>query len=125
MNYLLDTHVILWWLTEPTLLSTKARKILSDKKNPIFCSSVSFWEMVIKKSIGKLTIPNNILDILKKEGFDMLPLLPEDTLSVSDLPRIHDDPFDRMLIIQAKLHDLILITRDAFIPKYELITLKA
>ena len=125
MQYLLDTHIILWWLTEPEKISPKARKIISDKNNIIYTSSVSYWEMAIKKSIGRLTLPNNILEILLNEGFKMLPLTPEESLGVADLPLLHQDPFDRMLVIQAKLHDLVLITQDKKIMDYPLITLKA
>jgi len=125
MKYLLDTHVILWWLTEPEKIASKARKIISDKNNVIYTSSVSFWEMAIKTGIGRLTLPNNILEILSAEGFLMLSLTPEEGLSVADLPSIHQDPFDRMLIVQAKLNDLVLITHDKKIMDYPVITVKA
>jgi len=125
MQYLLDTHIILWWLTEPEKISPKARKTISDKNNIIYTSSVSYWEMAIKKSIGRLTLPNNIIEILLSEGFKMLPLTPEESLSVADLPLLHQDPFDRMLVMQAKLHDLVLITNDKRIMDYPLITVKA
>lgn len=124
MKYLLDTHIILWWLTEPEKITPKTRKIISDKNNQIYTSSVSFWEMAIKKSIGRLTLTSNILDILLGEGFKMLPLTPEESLSVADLPLIHQDPFDRMLVMQAKLNDLVLITHDKKIMDYPVTTLK-
>jgi PIN domain nuclease of toxin-antitoxin system len=125
MKYLLDTHIILWWLTEPNKIALKARKIISDKNNRIYVSSVSFWEMAIKKSIGRLTLPNNILEILLAENFTMLSLTPEEGLGVADLPHIHQDPFDRILVIQAKLNDLILITADKKIMDYPVVTVKA
>lgn len=81
--------------------------------------------MAIKQSVGRLTIPKNVIEVLIKEGFEMLPLMPEESLSVSDLPFIHNDPFDRMLIIQAKLNNLVLITDDAKIMQYPVITLKS
>jgi len=125
MKYLLDTHVILWWVTEPKKIAPKARKIIADKRNVIFLSSVSFWEMAIKQSIGRLLIPGNILDILNAENFELLSLSAQDALSVSDLLFIHPDPFDRMLIMQAKLHDLVLITADAVLAEYPVVTLEA
>ncbi len=124
MKYLLDTHIILWWLTEPEKISSKARKIIGDKDNEIYVSSVSFWEMAIKKSLGKLPLINNILELLVAEGFKTLSLMPEESLSVADLPLIHNDPFDRMLVIQAKLNDLVIITADKKIMDYPVTTLK-
>lgn len=124
MKYLLDTHIILWWLTEPEKLTSKARKVISDKIDPICVSSVSLWEMAIKQSLGKITLPNNMIDILSSEGFEMLPITAPECLSVADLPFLHYDPFDRLLVMQAKLNDLVLITRDEKIMSYPVITLK-
>lgn len=124
MNYLLDTHIVLWWLIDPNKIAAKARKIIRDKQERVFISSASFWEMAIKQSIGKLTLPGNIIEVLSSEGFDMLPITPNESLSVVDLPLIHSDPFDRMLIVQAKLNDLVLITRDEKISTYPVVTLK-
>lgn len=125
MNYLIDTHVVLWWLTDPKQISHKANKIISDKGNNILVSSVSLWEMAIKKSLGRLTLPRNIVEILHSEGFKILSLGPEEALGISDLPFIHNDPFDRMLVMQAKLYDLVLITRDKNMMDYPVIIIKA
>src|SRR5579872_2445285 len=84
MKYLLDTHVILWWFTTPKKISSKAQKIIKDKSNTIFLSSVSFWEMAIKKSIGRLTLPHNLIETLATEGFKTLPILPEEGLGRSE-----------------------------------------
>src|SRR3990167_149253 len=124
MKYLLDTHVVLWWLTEPEKIKMKARQIIQDKSNLIFVSSASLWEMAIKKSIGKLTLPQTILEIISAESFKFLPVAPEEGLGVADLPFIHADPFDRLLIIQAKLHDLILITNDLKMMEYPVVTIE-
>ncbi len=125
MNYLLDTHVMLWWLTTPEKIKTKARDIIQDRSNQIFVSSASFWEMAIKKSIGKLTtLPHNLLQTTAA-SFKFLPILPEEALGVADLPLLHTDPFDRLLIMQAKLHDLILITNDSKMINYPVITVEA
>jgi len=125
MKYLLDTHVLLWWLTAPEKIKKKAREIISDKSNVIFVSSASFWEIAIKQSVGKLTLPHNLLEATLAESFKFLPVMPEEGLGVADLPFLHTDPFDRLLIIQAKLNDLILITHDENIINYPVITLHA
>ncbi|HEX4044731.1 MAG TPA: type II toxin-antitoxin system VapC family toxin [Gammaproteobacteria bacterium] len=125
MQYLLDTHVILWWFTDPKKISPKANKIIKDKSNTIFLSSASFWEMAIKKSLERLTLPHNLLETVTAESFKILPILPEESLGVADLPLLHSDPFDRILIIQAKLNDLILITHDKKIAEYPVVTIAA
>ncbi len=125
MQYLLDTHVILWWFTTPEKIRSKARKIIGDKSNTIFLSSVSFWEMAIKKGLGRLTLPHNLIEAVALEGFKILPIMPEEGLGVADLPPLHSDPFDRILVIQAKLHDLVIITKDVKIIEYPVITIEA
>lgn len=125
MHYLLDTHVILWWFTEPKQIAHKAHKIISDKENSILISCISLWEMAIKKSIGRLTLPRNIIEVIHSEGFKIISVGPEEALGVCDLPHIHHDLFDRMLVMQAKLHDCVLITRDKNIMDYPVITMKA
>ncbi len=125
MQYLLDTHVVLWWVTEPKKIRPKIQKIIADGKNKIFISSASLWEMAIKKSIGRLTMPHNLIEILISDGFEILPIVAEEALGVADLPLIHLDPFDRLLIIQAKLHDLILITADSKMTEYPVVILEA
>lgn len=125
MRYLLDTHVILWWLTEPKKIKSKSARIISDKNNRIYLSSASFWEIAIKKGLGRISLPQNLIETLTAEGFEMLPITPEEGLGVADLPHLHSDPFDWLLIIQAKLNDLIIITHDAKIKRYPVITLDA
>lgn len=124
MAYLLDTHIILWWLSDIKKITPKVRRIIEDKNNAIYISSVSFWEMAIKKSIGRLTYPTDILPILSQEGFLFLSIAPQEALSVGDLPPHHTDPFDRMLVMQAKLHDLVLITKDTQIMQYPVTALR-
>src|SRR5262249_29145110 len=116
--------IILWWLTNPKQISPKAGKIISNKENSIYISSASFWEMAIKKSLGRLTLPRNIVEILQTEGFQILPIGHEEAQGVSDLPLIHQDPFGRILVMQAKLHNCVLITRDKNIMDYPVITIK-
>src|SRR3990167_1549422 len=108
MKYLLDTHVLLWWLTEPEKIQTKAKKIIRDKANEIYISSASCWEMAIKKSLGRLTLPHNLLEAIALEGFQILPIKPEECLGITDLPMVHTDPFNRLLVMQAKFYDLVI-----------------
>ncbi len=125
MQYLLDTHILLWWFTTPEKIKSKAQKIIKDKSNTIYLSSASFWEMAIKKSIGRLTLPHNLIEAATVESFKILPIMPEEGLGVADLPLLHSDPFDRLLIMQAKLNDLIIITKDSKITEYPVVTLQA
>ncbi len=81
--------------------------------------------MAIKQSLKRLELPNNVLGMLLSDGFMSLPIRPEEALSVMDLPALHHDPFDRMLIAQAKLNDLVLITRDKQITTYPVVTILA
>ncbi len=124
MNCLLDTHIILWWLTNPKQIAPRANKIIADKENNIFISSASLWEMSIKKSLGRLTLPRNIVEILQAESFQIMPIGHEEALGISDLPPIHQDPFDRTLVMQAKLYNCVLITRDKNVMHYPVVTIK-
>jgi len=125
MRYLLDTHIVLWWLSEPEQIQNKAQKIIRNRENQIFVSSASLWEMAIKKSIGRVTLPHNLLETIAIEGFTLLPIMPDECIGVADLPLFHADPFDRMLIMQAKLHDLVIITRDKKILEYPVTIIRA
>jgi PIN domain nuclease of toxin-antitoxin system len=125
MRYLLDTHVLLWWLSEPEQIQIKAQKIICNRENQIFVSSASLWEIAIKKSIGRVSLPHNLLETIAIEGFTLLPIMPDECIGVADLPLVHADPFDRMLIMQAKLHDLVIITRDKKISEYPVTVVRA
>ena len=125
MKYLLDTHVLLWWLDNNPKLSLPVKDTISNPLNMIFVSSVSTWEINIKKSLGKLTVPDNITDIIKQCGFIELPITIDHSCIIGILVPIHQDPFDRMLIAQAIGEDLFLITSDMMIQKYPIATVKA
>jgi len=112
MKYLLDTHVLLWWLDGDKRLSDKFRKIIDDKSNVKLVSVVSIWETIIKVQAKKLPIKTSIDNLIKKIGFPILNIDIIHTLELIKLPRIHKDPFDRMLIAQAKSEDCILLTDD-------------
>lgn len=124
MNLLLDTHVLLWALENSSELSGPARDAIVDGKNMVFVSAASVWEISIKKAIGKLDAPDNLIEEIKLHRFTKLDIEFEHAELAGQLPLIHKDPFDRMLVAQASVEKLVLITRDELIPKYRVKTLK-
>ncbi len=119
MNLLLDTHTFLWAIDDNPRLSQKARNAIIDGNNIVFVSAATAWEIAIKKSIGKLRIPNgDYLEELKLHRFTPLDITTEHALTVENLPSHHKDPFDRMLIAQAQVEKLTLITGDSKIKAY-------
>ena len=118
MNLLLDTHVLLWWLTDPASLSQQAQAVIASGENLVFVSAASVWEMTIKSGLGKLTMPNDLDQQMQIERFDELPIRIADARLVATLPALHRDPFDRMLVAQARNNSLILVTRDRLILAY-------
>lgn len=129
MNFLLDSHTLLWALSNPTKLSSKVIAILEEPANDIFVSSVTFWEISLKYSLGKLDLngssPDELIDLTKETGFDFLPLLPIEAAGYHNLNADwHRDPFDRMLIWQAIKNNLILLSKDKSIAQYTSVGLK-
>jgi len=119
MKYLLDTHIVLWWLNDSPKLSAPLRELISSKDNFVVVSAASVWEMRIKQSIGKLELPENFEEILSEQPFERLSITTAHAHAVQQLPDIHRDPFDRMLIAQAKLENLTLATNDKLLKRYE------
>ena len=118
MRILLDTHLLLWWLEASPLLSTQAREIIRDPENTVFVSAVSLWEIWLKQSLGKLRLPDDFTERLAAESFERLPLTASHTRPVSLLPWRHRDPFDRMLVAQAQVEKLVLLTADDALTAY-------
>ena len=118
MKLLLDTHVLLWWLDDPALLSAPARDALTEGTNMVFVSAAVGWEITIKKAMGKLEAPDDLEEAMAAERFEPLPITIPHALAVAGLPAIHQDPFDRIQIAQAQLEGLTLVTRDARIQQY-------
>tara|TARA_R100001143_G_scaffold63593_1_gene73127 strand:- start:36792 stop:37169 length:378 start_codon:yes stop_codon:yes gene_type:complete len=116
MNYLIDTHVLLWWLTDDKRLNEKARNILTEK--PVWCSVVTPWEIAIKEKLGKICLPDSFDEVLKGAGFIWLDLTFKHIQELRQLPLLHKDPFDRLLIAQALHEELTLITSDQQIQDY-------
>ena len=121
----LDTHVLLWWLADDVTLSQTIRATISDGKNLMFVSVAAAWEMVIKSALGKLDIPSDLEAALTTNRFQPLPITIPHALAVVDLPHHHNDPFDRLLIAQAKVEGLTLVTRDEQIKKYDVSIMEA
>ena len=115
---LLDTQALLWWLTDDPLLGGKARASIVDANNPVWVSAASLWEIGIKKSLGKLTAPEDMDAIVEDEGFEKLVIDNHHAEWAPQLPPIHKDPFDRMLIAQAQIEGLTLVTADRTTMQY-------
>jgi PIN domain nuclease of toxin-antitoxin system len=118
LRLLLDTHILLWWLANAPSLSPTAAALIRDPENMIFISAVSLWEIWLKQSLGKLRLPGGFEEKLEAEAFENLPLTAAQTRQVATLPWLHRDPFDRMLVAQARTENLILLTADAVIGGY-------
>lgn len=118
MRVLLDTHVFLWWITDNPRLHGEKREAVADFDNEVFLSAASAWEIEIKVSCGKLKIDPNWKLLVEKNGFIWLPVLPRHTEFIRDLPPIHRDPFDRMLVAQAKCEHMVLLSYDANVNSY-------
>jgi PIN domain nuclease of toxin-antitoxin system len=118
VNFLLDTHALLWWLSDDPALKAEARQSISQASNTIYVSAASAWEISIKKALGKLDAPNDLHAALLANRFEPLPITIDHATSAGQLPRHHDDPFDRMLIAQAQAEQLTLVTHDTIFRSY-------
>lgn len=125
MEYLIDTHILLWAIMNSNKLSKKEQQVLSDETNTIFVSPISFWEIAIKYQNKKLDLGKvNILHIphiAEQLDFSLLNPEPYDYLTIGQIPQKenHHDPFDRMLIQQAIRNNLVLISKDEKFHQYE------
>lgn len=122
MRYLLDTGVWLWSLWEPERISRNGRAVFADFSHDVYLSAVTSWEVAIKSAAGKLKLPEApgtyVPRRMADQGLRPLPVSHQHALSVFGLPAHHHDPFDRLLIAQANLEDMILVTADRMIEKY-------
>ena len=121
-DYLLDTHVAIWFLTGDTLLSQTADQIISEDVNRIYVSVISAWELAIKISIGKLRFPGNaagFIQAVQDNDITILPIMPSHLAVYESLPMIHRDPFDRLLIATAIDEQISLISADKNIAQYD------
>ncbi len=125
MNLLLDTHVLLWWLDDDPAMASEAREAIADGGNLVFVSAATVWEIVIKKALGKLDVPDEFQDVLARQPFRLLDITADHAFQIGSLPMLHRDPFDRMLVAQCQVEGLRLVTRDPDIKLYEVPVLEA
>lgn len=125
MLLLLDTHAFLWWNADDPTLGPAARAAIADGDNLVFVSAATAWEIAVKRASGKLEAPGNVTDWVREGGFIPLPIEIEHAVLSAELPDHHRDPFDRLLVAQAAIEELTLVTSDPEIPKYEIATLDA
>ena len=123
MNYLLDTHAFLWAAFSPHKLSAKSRNEIRSAENQVCISIVSFWEISLKYTLGKIELnnctPADMPDIATQMGLEIIQLSAQETASFYQLPKVaHKDPFDRMIIWQAIQQQRILVSKDANFPEY-------
>lgn len=127
MKLLLDTHVFIWFDSEPERLTPRVAELVSDSRHQLFLSLASVWEMQIKVQIEKLKLRVDLVKLIDEERFQnqisFLPITIEDILSLSHHPFHHRDPFDRMLIAQAARHDMQLLTDDSAFAMYPIKTI--
>ncbi|MDP3031316.1 MAG: type II toxin-antitoxin system VapC family toxin [Rhodocyclaceae bacterium] len=121
MNLLLDTHVALWAITDSPRLPKKALELIKSPKSSVWISAATIWEIAIKHSLGRGDMPVSSQDALRyfrDSGYGFLPVEPEHAAAVEDLPAHHADPFDRILVAQALVEPMRLITHDAMVARY-------
>lgn len=119
MRYLLDTCVLLWTLEDNRAKLKDLITIIENPSNELAVSVVSYWEITIKKTLGKLVLSDNWTEVLDETGLFWLNLEPKHIKQLESLPLIHHDPFDRLLISQAKAEQMILLTIDEKIMQYQ------
>jgi PIN domain nuclease of toxin-antitoxin system len=120
MKLLLDTHILIWWLSEASRLSQTEIALITDSDNFIFVSAATAWEIAVKKMIGKLEAPDDLPAALAVNNFLELPITIEHSQKLYQLPLHHNDPFDRIMVAQAISEDLTFMTRDTKIALYDI-----
>lgn len=122
MRLLLDTHTLIWWLTEDSSLPGSARKLIANKNNIALVSAVSAWEISTKVRLGRLAVAADLASdftaYLDQERFERLAITIEHGIRAGSLPGTHKDPFDRMLVAQAQLEGLAIVSNDALLDGY-------
>ena len=119
MRLLLDTHALLWWLSDDLKLGGQARDLISDPANDILVSAVSLWEILVKVRAGKLVADiQEILNEMTAQGFELLDISPAHLLALAALPMHHKDPFDHLLIAQAIAEAATFLSEDGYTRQY-------
>jgi PIN domain nuclease of toxin-antitoxin system len=123
MKLLLDTHTFLWWITDDPQISAKALELIGDSQNNLYWSAASSWEVAIKYALGRLPLPDTpaifLPTELGKNRIETLPIVDTHAFQAGQLPRHHRDPFDRMLVAQADVETLGIISNDPKIRLYD------
>jgi PIN domain nuclease of toxin-antitoxin system len=125
VDLLLDTHPFLWWLGDDSRLGPKARGSIERPTNSVFVSAATASEIAVKRAGGKLVAPGDIAAWIRDEGFLELAVDVAHAVEAAELPRHHTDPFDRLLIAQARLEHLVLLTSAADVTRYDVTVLDA
>lgn len=118
MSLLLDTHVVLWWLMDSDELETQTKDII-DTEAEVYVSAATVWEIAIKVALGKISGPDNLLELVTGSGLTELPVRARHAIEAAGLPMVHRDPFDRMLVGQARCEGLTLLSRDPWVHRYD------
>ncbi len=119
MKLLLDSHAFLWWLAEDPKLSAEARQAIADPASIVHVSAATVWELSIKAVLGKLDLDGaDLVEEIHENDFVELPMTARHSVAAATLPRHHEDPFDRMLIAQAQIEGLTIVTRDSAFRDY-------
>jgi PIN domain nuclease of toxin-antitoxin system len=121
LNLLLDTHVALWAITDSPKLPLKARELIASPRTSVWISTASIWEIAIKYSLGRGDMPisgQTALRYFSESGYRQLPIEAEHAVAIEDLPAHHSDPFDRILVAQALVEPMRLMTHDATVALY-------
>lgn len=121
MNLLLDTHVALWAITDSPRLSARARELIESPRAVVWVSAAALWEITTKHSLGRGDMPVSGADALRyfqASGYRFLPVEPEHAVALAELPPLHQDPFDRLLIAQALVEPMRLLTHDPVVARY-------
>ncbi len=119
MRVLLDTHILLWWLAADPALPRRAAEVISDTDTTVVVSAATAWEIAIKKAVGRLEAPDDLLDALEANDFESIAITTTHALAAGQLPLHHSDPFDRMLIAQSRIEGLTLVSIDSRLSDYD------
>ncbi|WP_025144685.1 type II toxin-antitoxin system VapC family toxin [Pedobacter jeongneungensis] len=127
MNLLLNTHIVIWFITNDNKLSKKIKSHIENSDNKCFVSIASYWELSIKYALGRLNLNSTveeIFNIIEKSGFDTLPITLNHLLQLSKLDHFHNDPFDRLIISQSIIENLHVVSSDSYFPSYKIQLIK-
>jgi PIN domain nuclease of toxin-antitoxin system len=125
VKLLLDTHVLLWWFIRPKKIAARAAKLIASGRHAVWFSAASVWEIEIKRALGKLDVPDDLLDVAAESQFTELPVAAVHAKELGNLPNLHQDPFDRLLVAQARVEGLTIVTVDEKVAAYSVPTILA